>query len=78
MQQQNTTKTSVSYAYIHTRIYSHASRRCALADLILRFVTPLIPHLAFTVIHQGADIEGINSVTWKLRKVPCIPLRNLS
>jgi len=48
--------------------YTHLSaRECrALVDLILRFVTPLIPHLAFTAIHQGADVKGINSVIRKL------------
>lgn len=75
MQQRDTRERHrASNARIHalcvcTRTYPHASHRRALADLILRFVTPLIPHLAFTAIHQGADAGGINSVTWKPRKI---------
>lgn len=50
-------------ALIRTRV-----RRRALADLILRFVTPLIPHLAFTAIHQGADVGGITDLDLEIEK----------
>lgn len=62
-----------------TRIYLHASRRCrALADLILQFVTPLIPHLAFTVIHQGADVLTARPGNCEKCEIHCIPEGNLS
>lgn len=70
MQQRDTRERHrASITRVYTRTYPHASHRRALADLILRFVTPLIPHLAFTAIHQGADAGDINSVTWKPRKM---------
>lgn len=87
MQQQDRRETRVSQATVLplARVFTHLSARessCrALVDLILRFVTPLIPHLAFTAIHQGADVEGINCVRPGNREkceICRIPERNLS